>query len=176
MNIDYISEKWISQNRNNLTKLLSNIEWNLISRKIELSENLIQEFQDQVNWDNISFYQKLSENFIRKFQDKINWKYISYRQKLSEDFIIEFQDKINWKLISEFQILSEKFILKFKDKIVLCFILKKYGYNVYIRSFKNCIENSNGICIKSNNYCSDYLEYSEFVDLAIKLIKLKAFS
>ena len=36
-------------------------------------------------------------------------------------------------------------------------------------------EHQNEVNWNSNNYCSDYLKFDEFVDLAIRLFDLKAF-
>ena len=97
--------------------LITEEQWKEISRRQNLSENFIREFQDKVYWDSISMRQKLSESFIREFQDKVNWYIISEWQNLSEDLIREFQDKVDWYWISIYQKLSEDFIREFRNKV-----------------------------------------------------------
>jgi len=110
---------------------------------------------------------QLSEDYIRKNKDKINWCLISAYQKLSEKIIRDYQDKVDWFWISANQKLSKEFIKEFKYKIYFKILLQRFGYTVYY-NFEN-------YQIKFGNYCSEYLEFDEFVDLVIKLISLKAF-
>ena len=76
-----------------------NNEWNLISKKKNLSEKFIREFQNKVIWSYISRYQKLSEDLIREFKDKVNWNRVSMKKNLSKEFILEFYDYLDWKQI-----------------------------------------------------------------------------
>ena len=138
-----------------------------IDYKKQLTEEFIREHQEEISWINISFSQKLSENFIREFQDKVYWNYISGHQKLSENFIREFKNKINWISISFNQKLNNKFIIEFQDKINWRFLLKKYGYELKI--------SDNKYKIKSNNYCSNLLDFPELINLTLRLISLKSF-
>lgn len=93
------------------------LDFTSLSRRENLSEAFIEEFQNEVDWDYINEYQFLSEDFIRKFKDKINWEVISYSQKLSENFIEEFQNRVDWFEIIENQDISNEFIEKMKEKI-----------------------------------------------------------
>jgi len=93
---------------------------------------------------------------MKLFQNEVDWYKISQYQILSEDFIREFQDKVYWHLISEYQHLSITFIKEFKNKIHWLLLLHKYGLSSYY-------------------YSSDHLNQNEFIDLAIRLISLKAF-
>ena len=132
-----------------------------------LSEEFIRKNKGNIFWGCIFHYQQLSELFIEEFQDKVDWKSISRYQKLSEDFIREFQNKVNWYWISRYQKLSENFIREFQDKICWKYLLRKYGYNLIFFDDK--------YQIKSDNYCSDLLDFSELVKLTLRLISLKAF-
>jgi len=76
--------------------------------------------------------------------------------------------------------LSEKFIREFQDKIDWKCLLPKFGYEMFICTVFikiNKYQNStiDKLQIISNNYCSDLLDLPEFIDLAIRLISLKAF-
>ena len=104
------------------------VDWSCISMYQNLSESFIREFQDNVNWWSISMYQKLSESFIRDFQNKMKWYQISSRQKLSESFIREFKDKVDWGWISVYQKLSENFINEFTDRLDLNEIKDSWHY------------------------------------------------
>jgi len=165
MDIDYhkiITEEFIRENKDE-------INWEEICICQKLSEDFIREFHNKVNWEEISCCQKLNENFIREFQDKVYWNYISTFQKLSEEFIREFKDEVDWTRISGCQKLSEKFIREFKNKVNLIYFLNQINFKVSFDKNKNIYR------IISNNYCSNYLEFNEFIDLAIRLISLKAF-
>ena len=123
----------------------------------------------------IDYSKTLTEEFIRNNKNKINWFYISKDQKLNENFIREFQDKVYWKEISKYQKLSNKFLIEFKNKVNWFYLLKKYGYNLAINNSNISGKYILYYKIISNNFNSDYLELNEFIDLAIKLISLKAF-
>jgi hypothetical protein len=146
------------------------IDFHLFNKNIDylkpLSEEFIRKNKNKVYWSYISYYQKLSEEFIKEFQDKVDWFYISKYQKLSEDFIREFKDKVNWKEISLHKKLSENFIREFQDKINWEYLLKKFGYELLF---------NNKYLIKSDNYYSDLLDFSELIELTLRLIALKAF-
>jgi hypothetical protein len=93
------------------------VDWDWITRKQELSEDFIREFQDNVDWEEISANQKLSEDFIREFKNRVYWYHISWKQTLSEEFIREFADRVDWNSISRYQTLSENFIKEFADRV-----------------------------------------------------------
>ena len=148
-----------------------------IDYKKPLNEKFIRENKNEIDWNYISYYQKLSEDFIREFKDKVDWFYISQFQKLSEDFIREFQDKVNWFSISFAQNLSENFIKEFQNKINWKLLLKKHGYSLINFDYNFQVVYDDISCyvkIISNNYNSDYLQCSEFVNLTLRLISLKA--
>ena len=66
-------------------------DWKCLSKRLVLSEEFIEKFQDEVDWTEISYFQELSDYFIRNFQNRINWKELSrQRQYLSEEFIERF--------------------------------------------------------------------------------------
>ena len=116
--------------------IMTEKNWNSVSKCQNLSESFIREFKDKVEWEYISKYQNLSEDFIREFRDKVDWDYISEYQKLSEDFIREFKDEVNWEIISECQILSEDFIVEFENKIT--FSRPNIIFNRDIKHYNPC--------------------------------------
>ena len=81
--------------------IITNKQWEDISKHQKLSEDFIREFQDKVCWLLISKYQKLSESFIREFQHKVDWVFISVYQKLSNEFIEEFKDRLDLNRIKD---------------------------------------------------------------------------
>ena len=125
-------------------KLNSYYDWNKLC---QLSEEILEKYQDKFDWCDIICYQQLSENFIEKhikfyFNDdldficihqnlsetfienhvnelnKLSWEYISEYQKLSEDFIEKYKNKVNWYLIFKYQhLLSDEFKEKHKWRI-----------------------------------------------------------
>ena len=149
------------------------VNWYLVSRFQELSEEFIEKFQDKVDWASISVQQKLSESFIEKFQDDISWNCISMKQKLSESFIEKFQDKINWGWISSYQKLSEKFILKYWNKLdhqliienqnsltpaFLCWLYRTYQEEEYnLLKYKN----------------DDFKEYALKIEEEVKIVMIE---
>ena len=119
--LDRVDWRMVSKKQNLsedfIREFADKVSWSIISYSQKLSEDFIREFADKVSWSIISYYQKLSEDFIREFQDDVAWYFISKYQKISEDFIREFQDKVHWDCISTYQKLSENFIKEFKDKV-----------------------------------------------------------
>ena len=97
----------------------ASIDWEAVSRNMEISEDFIREHKDWLNWIIMSYRRNLSESFIREYKDLLSWWVISHTQKLSEDFIREFKDLVNWSWISLRQELSEDFIREFKDLVDL---------------------------------------------------------
>ena len=71
------------------------VNWIIISRNFELSEELIHRHQAQVHWPFISAYQHLSEEFIIQHRDKVHWQFISAYQDLTEGFIIQHLDLLD---------------------------------------------------------------------------------
>ena len=146
--LDYINKE-CGTNYTSLNK----VDWRMVSKKQNLSEDFIREFADKVSWSNISYRQKLSEDFIREFKDKVSWSIISYYQKLSEDFIKEFQDKVDWDFISGHQKLSEDFIREFQDMVNWDYISKYQKLSEdFIREFSDKVFWS---------YISEYQKLSE---------------
>ena len=94
---------------------------------------------------------------FKEFENKVDWDNISICQKLSENFITEFKDKVDWKSI----------LPKYGYKMEICKIRIKI--NKYQKSIIQKLQ------IKSDNYCSGLLDLPEFIDLALRLITLKAF-
>ena len=77
------------------------INWNKVSQREILSEDMIEKYQAFVNWANVSKYQTLSEAFIIKHKNEVNWKYISSNQKLSEGFINKYKDYLDMELVKD---------------------------------------------------------------------------
>jgi len=69
-------------------------DWNLISLRLDLTEDFIREYKYDVYWELISKYSKLSEDFIREFEDYVHWYYISKYQNLSAEFKELYKDKL----------------------------------------------------------------------------------
>ena len=70
----------------------------------------------ELNWNLISCKEELTEEMIRVFHDRLNWHRICKCQRLTEDFINEFIHKVDWIAITHCQMLSEEFIIKHKIK------------------------------------------------------------
>jgi hypothetical protein len=96
-----------------------NLDFRIISEKVSLSEEFIDEFSSEVHWVWICSHQKLSEEFILNHEEHIWWKYLSENPYLSEEFIIKYLDKLNIQLLVENKgiILSDnvKLLIKLKN-------------------------------------------------------------
>lgn len=100
-----------------IEKFEDNIDWWVFCETQILTEEVIDKYKERVSWHNVSRCQKLSEPFIEKHKDRVDWIYISCAQQISESFIEKHRDKFNWHLISSYQNLSEEFILNNIDLI-----------------------------------------------------------
>lgn len=106
--------------------LLTNDDWDIISEKYELNDEMIRLFQNKLNWEKIAQYQILSEKIIIEYinyQLKDHIDLICKYQILSQSFIEEYKYFLDWELLIENQNLSAKFIVDnaeeikyFKDK------------------------------------------------------------
>lgn len=99
---------------------LTNKEWDIISEKYELNNEMMRLFQNKLNWEKIAKYQLLSIDFIKEFinyqlKDYINL--ICKYQELNENFINEYKDILNWELILEHQKLPAYFIMTHASEI-----------------------------------------------------------
>src|SRR5436190_19854332 len=95
-------------------------DWNDISRKYELSIDMMRMFQNKINWRYIAEYQNLSISFIREFIEYQLGPYmevICKYQYLDEDFIRNYKNKVDWDLILKHQHLSMGFILDHAQEI-----------------------------------------------------------
>lgn len=107
---------FIIRSQNNLTK----DDWNVISEKYKLSNDMMRLFQNQLNWRKIAQFQELSISFIREF---INYQLNDYihiicqYQELDENFIHEFANILDWELILEHQDISTNFIINHAENI-----------------------------------------------------------
>lgn len=76
--------------------------------------NFIADFENVLNWNYISRYMDLPESYLEGFADHIDWKWISTRGDLSNQFILKFADKLNLEDVMNNQKLSKATIAKLK--------------------------------------------------------------
>lgn len=93
------------------------IDWSILSKKQELSEDFIHEYKDKLNWLYICIYQTLSESFIENHKHYILWRWISKYQKLTQNFIHKYKEVLNWDMICTYQRLSSRFIEKHRSYV-----------------------------------------------------------
>lgn len=98
------------------------INWELISGDIQLSEDFIRKYSHELYWVDICIYQKLSTNFMMEHEEYIDFQTISEYQELSEEFIKKYKDKLNWDCICKFQKLSKEFIIEMIDYIDIFYL------------------------------------------------------
>ena len=99
---------------------LSADEWRDISKKYELSVEMMRLFQNKIFWFYIAKYQTLSLDFIKEFMNDQLKNYMDVvcrHQQLTPEFIEEFKDIIDWDVVIENQSLPLDFILKHLDDI-----------------------------------------------------------
>lgn len=82
----------------------SKIDWELLFKFHEFSEDFIRSHQDQYNkspgvWSCISRYQPLSLEFMKEFSEYLNWIDISCCQCLSKKSMEKLEDKLNWRVL-----------------------------------------------------------------------------
>ena len=53
------------------------VDWEELSEKTKLTEDIIRKFSEKLEWNNIEFYQVLSEALMRDFSHKLDFKIIS---------------------------------------------------------------------------------------------------
>jgi len=93
---------------------LSQDDWDVISEKYLLNDEMIRLFQNKLNWKKIAQYQELSEEMIKEY---INYQLKDYielickYQVLSEEFIHDYRYILDWELILEHQKVSARFIV-----------------------------------------------------------------
>jgi hypothetical protein len=75
-----------------------------------LSEKILEKFENKDDWDYISKYQKLSEQFIEKFKNKINIKCVLCNDKIKKNY--KLSKILHTKIIMKDEICN---IQKFKD-------------------------------------------------------------
>ena len=99
---------------------LSQDDWDVISEKYYLNNEMIRLFQNKLNWKKIAQYQELSEEIIKEY---INYQLKDYvelicrYQVLSEEFIDDYKYIVDWELILEHQKVSAKFIIDHSSDI-----------------------------------------------------------
>ena len=76
--------------------------------------NFIADFENVLNWNYISRYMDLPESYLEGFDDHIDWKWISTRGNLSNQFVLKYADKLNIEDVMSNQKLSKATIAKLK--------------------------------------------------------------
>lgn len=142
-----------------LKKYESYLDWQLVTRRINITKSIARNFKHYINWNLASAYQDLKEDFIREFKDEVTWDKITLYQPMSEDFIREFQDKIVWdKLIVKKtegieRDFSDAFIYEFKNKLNI----KKLEKEGFVK--KNFIQ------IYRKNHLKEQLSRFDLIDI-----------
>lgn len=116
-----ISANTINITLNFIREFCRLVNWDIISKRDDLTEEFIIEFEQRINFYNIQ-YNNLSIYFIRRYKHLLNWDKLSNKPYLNEEYYEEFQSYINWNIISNKQ-LSESFIKKYKNKLNLEYLL-----------------------------------------------------
>lgn len=93
------------------------IDWEDISNRVYLPEDIIEKYGNYIHWNYISGQQKLSEAFIHKNKDKVSWTYICMYQRLSESFMRDHLAYLDWDCVSYYQTLSEDFMRENKEML-----------------------------------------------------------
>ena len=89
------------------------LDWNIISRKKNLPEQFLNEFEHFLNWLEVSRGNILSNNLLLKHIGSVDWKYISTNYILTQEFIQLFKDNLNWSYIANNKTLTKELILKY---------------------------------------------------------------
>lgn len=129
------------------------INWYVIARDFNLSEELLEKHSDYIDWKAVSIFQKLSEDTIIKFCEKIDWSWASSYQKLTKRIMLEYGDKIAWKIASKWQELDEEIIEKYKDKVNWNHILEfqKVSLELLLKHFDLMVEKEVSFeCLEKN--------------------------
>lgn len=68
-----------------LRKYSKVVNWKMVLKYQNLSEETIEQFANELDWADISRYCKLSESFLEKYVERVSWEEILLNRYLSED-------------------------------------------------------------------------------------------
>ncbi|XP_023216007.1 uncharacterized protein LOC111618676 [Centruroides sculpturatus] len=122
--IDWGNFSFSSLEENNIRHLRNYIDWDIISRRNDLSLTFISEFADKLNWEILWKNYIFATSFIEKHIKYAKWDLICEYQVLDESFLTNFSQYLDWNKVAEFQILSDNFIRRYIHKFDIKKILK----------------------------------------------------
>lgn len=88
----------------------NNIHWRILSgsSNLVLSDDFLMEFEDKVDWNWISSYKRLESKDLKRWKNKLNWGFISSNQKLTDEDIYNYSYLLDWERLACKQKLSER--------------------------------------------------------------------
>lgn len=119
------------------------IDWTKLLKKVKLTEEQIEKYENYIIWKNVFLYQPVSDQFIEKHIDKLdNFDWVCAHRNLSIEFASKYKDKIHWNFIVQNK-LSKEFIIIFSDQINWSLFTLQHCYEwdeEFMREFKDKID------------------------------------
>lgn len=79
------------------------LDWHILTRYANFTEDTIRKFADKVDWTEVSRYAHLSDKFIEEFKDKLNWEELTQHHKFSKDMLLKYMEQIDWDRAPTYQ-------------------------------------------------------------------------
>lgn len=104
---DCISYKCIYflENHTLFDKFDERLNWKIISSCPELSDELIERYEDKIRFRNLNSERKYKVSFLKKYVEKLDWdevsKYLSSKSYLKSYELLKFKGNINWEILSK---------------------------------------------------------------------------
>lgn len=101
------------------------IDWDALSRNINLTEDIIEEFKDKLNWENISSWYPLTEEFVEEYKSYLDGFYIISNKSLTVNILKKIYHFIDWRQFSSSPFMTEEIIRAFPELINWSSILRQ---------------------------------------------------
>lgn len=100
---------------------LQELDWKNLAFNQNLTDEVIEKYQDKWDWDIISQEQLLTLNIVSKFHLKLNWEVMPMNLKtqylFNDSFVLFFQDKPIWNNIGWMDKVTADCLWQFKHRI-----------------------------------------------------------
>lgn len=109
-----------------------NYNWDTLTTIKLTDQNFLTKYSENINFeiisDKMNFDETLDYSFFTDFIEKINWTKLSRWGNMAEDFIDIFYNQLDWSILCRTQGLTQYLLDKYFDKL----ILNEIRYNHYI--------------------------------------------
>lgn len=113
-----ILSKMIEFTNDELFEFSAYLDWQQITRKIELSKENIHLFYKYLDWKYVSIKVLFTKNELNIYRDWLNWNYITENTKFTKSELWKFRKFLDWNYISIDIQFSQDELWKFKSYII----------------------------------------------------------